>query len=992
MRRGITLLLIACCLGGLIAACYGQALWGGGQFGYRDAVQYFYPLYARIQAEWRAGRVPLWEPDENAGMPLLGNPSAAVFYPGKVLYALLPYAWAARLYIVAHTVLAFAAMVWLLRGWETSAIGAALAGLTYAFGAPILFQYCNVIYLVGAAWAPLGFRAADRWLRLGRRQGLLELAAVLALIVLGGDAETAYLVIVFAVGYALALSWPRAARPPLIVAALGVILAAGWVLGTLELAARLPAWRMRRPAGLPPSALPWMQWVPGAVLAVWVASLVLSVWHGRTVLRRRLLGLSAAVSLALGLAAVQLFPALEFSQLTDRASIEDPIDVYPFSLEPLRVVELAWPNIFGTGLEGNRSWLEATRPAWAQKTRVWVPSLYLGGLTLALAVGAFGFGGEWPGPARGWLSAVAIVSLVASLGEFTGPLWWARWHPAMAAQVGPHDPPRTVSIRQDGQLRDGDGGVYWLLATALPGFGRFRYPSKLLTCTAFGVAGLAGMGWDRLATGAGAGRSRLTAVVLLAISLAAWLAVTWARPEIVAAMQQRAAALPATMFGPLDVDKAYAALRGGLAHGAVVMAVALGLVSGVSRGGRRAVGALALVVLTADLAVANARLVRTVPQSLLEATPTVVRAIADAERQAAKPGGPGQGPACDPFRVHRMPQWYPAEWERVASADRIREFDAWERDTIAPRYGLLHGIEYTVSSGVAEIDLHAELFGGFRQGADAATAAALGVLRGEPIVVFPRHSFDMWNTRYFVVPAGPGGWNEESRAYAAFVTNAERIYPPPDAFQGSDGPQRRRRWVETRDFQVFRNRAAYPRAWVVHDGHFLAPGVSAGRAERDEALRLILDPGALDPRQMAWLEPESRASLAGYLRGKPPLPSEAPTITHYDPQRVVIDVVLASPGLLILADTFDTGWRLTVDGAAARIFRANQMMRAAALGAGRHHLVFHYEPWSFRIGVAVSGLAIAVLIVFGVRSGRRAPPGLQDTPGAEPLLGAPGPR
>src|SRR4051794_6365093 len=169
MRRSIIALLILACLAVLVVSCYGRAIFLGEQFGYRDASQYYYPLHRRVQAEWDAGRWPLWEPEENAGMPLLGNPTAAVLYPGKVIYALLPYAWGARLYVVAHTLLAFAAMVALMRSWGTSWTGSALSGLAYAFGAPILFQYCNIIFLVGAAWAPLGFRAVDRWLRLGLR-------------------------------------------------------------------------------------------------------------------------------------------------------------------------------------------------------------------------------------------------------------------------------------------------------------------------------------------------------------------------------------------------------------------------------------------------------------------------------------------------------------------------------------------------------------------------------------------------------------------------------------------------------------------------------------------------------------------------------------------------------------------------------------------------------------------------------------------------------
>ena len=53
-------------------------------------------------------------------MPLLGNPTAAVLYPGKLVFAILPYAWGARVYIVAHSALAFLTMLVLMRSWGTS--------------------------------------------------------------------------------------------------------------------------------------------------------------------------------------------------------------------------------------------------------------------------------------------------------------------------------------------------------------------------------------------------------------------------------------------------------------------------------------------------------------------------------------------------------------------------------------------------------------------------------------------------------------------------------------------------------------------------------------------------------------------------------------------------------------------------------------------------------------------------------------------------------
>ena len=132
--HGPQLLLILACFATLFLVCYAPVLFGDRQFGYRDAAQYYYPLYQRVQEEWNAGRWPLWEPEENAGMPLLGNPTAAVLYPGKLIFAMMPYAWGARVYTVTHTALAFVSMLVLMRSWQMSWVGSALSALSYAFG------------------------------------------------------------------------------------------------------------------------------------------------------------------------------------------------------------------------------------------------------------------------------------------------------------------------------------------------------------------------------------------------------------------------------------------------------------------------------------------------------------------------------------------------------------------------------------------------------------------------------------------------------------------------------------------------------------------------------------------------------------------------------------------------------------------------------------------------------------------------------------------
>ena len=251
-------------------------------------------------------------------MPLLGNPTAAVLYPGKLVFALFKYPLAARIYVIAHTLLAFGAMLALCHHWRMSWAGSTLGASAYAFGGPVLFQDCNVIFLVGAAWLPLGFRAADRWLGQGRRIAMAELAVVLAMENLGGDPESAYLTGVCAAAYAVGLA-RRGRKFGLSTGALVAIVAA-WVVSTLAAAQWAPGLRIAARPDQPRGPFPWTPWVGPTVLAAWLlAGLALVArWRRmrrggeRPVLVPMLSGLVVAAVLAAAVSAAQLFPVLEF--------------------------------------------------------------------------------------------------------------------------------------------------------------------------------------------------------------------------------------------------------------------------------------------------------------------------------------------------------------------------------------------------------------------------------------------------------------------------------------------------------------------------------------------------------------------------------------------------------------------------------------------------------------------------------------------------------
>jgi hypothetical protein len=602
---------------------------------------------------------------------------------------------------------------------------------------------------------------------------------------------------------------------------------------------------------------------------------------------------------------------------------------------------------------GNQSWIQTI-----SLSKSWVPSLYLGGLTIVFGLGAFRLG-------RGtthqrWLSLIAAASVALSLGEFGSPLYLARFSKRIAAKMGPHDMAVEATIRFDRQLRDGDGSPYWFLATALPGFRQFRFPSKFLTLTTLALAALAGQGWDALMAGDRSQRRRSIALAagLLGLTLIAGALAFGFRPSFMTWVGNHQKVIS---FGPTDVAGCFAQLASGLVQAAVVFAVALGLALRGSIRPRLA-ASIALVCMTADLAVANAALILTAPQRLFETNPKVLEIIQKDE---------ADNPWPHPYRVHRMPIWTPYAWLDTPSPDRVRDFLVWERDTLQPKYGVPLGLDYTLTMGTAELYDYEWYFAGYTMLTDEDVMKQLGVGPKDRVVAYPRRSFDMWTTRYFVVPFYPGGWTDENRGYASFLENTQPVYPTPETFSGPNQEDKKRDWMRNEDFRVLRNLTPYDRAWVVHSARPVKAVRGLNRTDREAPMMDILFSNDMlwhtkgrvvyDPKAVAWVEEEDVAVVGPKLSSRTTTASESAKVTTYDAERVEIDANLETPGLVVLAYVYYPGWELTIDGVEAKIYRVNRLMRGAAVPAGKHHLVYTYRPLSFRLGLAVSVVGFAIL-------------------------------
>ena len=78
---------------------------------------------------------------------------------------------------------------------------------------------------------------------------------------------------------------------------------------------------------------------------------------------------------------------------------------------------------------------------------------------------------------------------------------------------------------------------------------------------------------------------------------------------------------------------------------------------------------------------------------------------------------------------------------------------------------------------------------------------------------------------------------------------------------------------------------------------------------------------------------------------------------------LILDVGLNRPGLLVINDTWDPGWRAYVDGRPASIERVNGLVRGVWLGTGDHRVAMRYRPPGLPLGIAISlTMAIALLL------------------------------
>ncbi|MCB0764594.1 MAG: hypothetical protein KDB84_07820 [Flavobacteriales bacterium] len=160
--------------------------------------------------------------------------------------------------------------------------------------------------------------------------------------------------------------------------------------------------------------------------------------------------------------------------------------------------------------------------------------------------------------------------------------------------------------------------------------------------------------------------------------------------------------------------------------------------------------------------------------------------------------------------------------------------------------------------------------------------------------------------------------------------------------------------VYSPDRAPIRNTNTYGDAWFVDEVRWAK--------DADEEITLL---GAIDPAGTAVVDERYRTALDGSVRKDPSASAE---LSKYRTNELTYTVRSAQGGVVVFSEIwYGPDWKATVDGVPAEHVRADYALRAMAVPAGEHTIVFKIEsrPYNVSRPFALASSGIVLLLVIG---------------------------
>lgn len=129
---------------------------------YPDVYRQMYPWRSLAIRELKSGKLPLWNPYNFSGAPLLANFQSAALYPLNIIFLFVNEISGWSILVILQPLLASLFMYLYMRKLKTAPYGAALAAISYGFSGfmAVWLEYNTVGHVI--LWLPLIFYAIER--------------------------------------------------------------------------------------------------------------------------------------------------------------------------------------------------------------------------------------------------------------------------------------------------------------------------------------------------------------------------------------------------------------------------------------------------------------------------------------------------------------------------------------------------------------------------------------------------------------------------------------------------------------------------------------------------------------------------------------------------------------------------------------------------------------------------------------------------------------
>ena len=204
-----------------------------------------------------------------------------------------------------------------------------------------------------------------------------------------------------------------------------------------------------------------------------------------------------------------------------------------------------------------------------------------------------------------------------------------------------------------------------------------------------------------------------------------------------------------------------------------------------------------------------------------------------------------------------------------------------------------------------------------------------------------------------------GNFNRDSELLGLYdpTSSSFSLYVPP-----ASDPLASNRVYHWKDGNIYKISGALPRAYFVPGCERVNSSFAAlqrfTEVSFDPSRAVIVEEGYL-PQTPVLCTPDGSAVVGGE--------SDEVQITQRHLNSLTLRVNVARDGWLVVNESWDSGWKATVDGAPVPVIPGNYIFRTLPVSAGEHIVEMRYQPATFRTGLIISLSTLA--LVFGLSVG-----------------------